>query len=432
MPLASSLSPTAWVGEEEAMRSHSFVRWVGMVVVLAGALGVVGCANTDDCALTATCPYELTAEDAGVDAPPEDVKTTNRCQKAADCETGFCVDGVCCDAACDGACERCDITGQEGKCGATQAGTDPDADCVGGGAGGCAGTCDGNRGCSYPGEETVCGESICNDSIHTSGVCNGAGDCVEKEIACGQYACGETSCKTACQAMFDCAVGAFCEEETCREQRELGESCASDDACKSELCEGGVCCATECAAPWSCATGACLCGGVTCDPGVGCVIWQLDGDGDGFPASSENDVVACANKKPADLNGREYYNPSTVAADCDDADANVFPGQTRFFATPRKNGGGYDYDCDGAITPRYGSLPKNHVCQACMPEPPFCRAGLGHSLHVCGLHTTLVPAAFDVDVECGTTGDLITCEVQNPLMCLQVNTMRTKTAQGCR
>ncbi len=43
---------------------------------------------------------------------------------------------------------------------------------------------------------------------------------------------------------------------------------------------------------------------------------------------------------------------STCAGDCDDADANVYPGQLAFFVTPRMNNS-YDYDCDGLLTLQY-------------------------------------------------------------------------------
>ena len=33
------------------------------------------------------------------------------CESAVECTSGFCVDDVCCDAACEGDCEACDDAG---------------------------------------------------------------------------------------------------------------------------------------------------------------------------------------------------------------------------------------------------------------------------------------------------------------------------------
>lgn len=50
------------------------------------------------------------------------------CTMPAECGTGFCRDGVCCDMPCDGACRACNIA--KGKCTMVSTGTDPDA-CIG-------------------------------------------------------------------------------------------------------------------------------------------------------------------------------------------------------------------------------------------------------------------------------------------------------------
>ena len=38
------------------------------------------------------------------------------CSKHADCGTGFCADGICCDTTCDAQCKSCAITGKQGTC----------------------------------------------------------------------------------------------------------------------------------------------------------------------------------------------------------------------------------------------------------------------------------------------------------------------------
>jgi hypothetical protein len=38
------------------------------------------------------------------------------CAEAGDCDSGFCVDGVCCNSACSGVCDSCALAGLEGTC----------------------------------------------------------------------------------------------------------------------------------------------------------------------------------------------------------------------------------------------------------------------------------------------------------------------------
>ena len=63
----------------------------------------------------------------------------SECADVAGCETGFCVDGVCCDRSCDAACEWCNAAGAAGNCVAFDAGIDDD--CGDLGCSGVAGAC---------------------------------------------------------------------------------------------------------------------------------------------------------------------------------------------------------------------------------------------------------------------------------------------------
>jgi hypothetical protein len=52
------------------------------------------------------------------------------CAANGDCETGFCTDGVCCNNACAGTCEKCSLAGAVGTCSPIPANTDPEMECV--------------------------------------------------------------------------------------------------------------------------------------------------------------------------------------------------------------------------------------------------------------------------------------------------------------
>jgi hypothetical protein len=137
------------------------------------------------------------------------------CARAADCASGFCVDGVCCQSACSGQCETCAQTGQLGTCvavsGTPAEGRSP---CTGSGTT-CGGRCDGNNRatCSYP--TSSCGVSACDCTgsgptfrcAETVPTCS-AGSCVAMQTSCGYFVC-ETSlhqCKTTCSSDIDCVA----------------------------------------------------------------------------------------------------------------------------------------------------------------------------------------------------------------------------------
>src|SRR5207244_1496948 len=69
---------------------------------------------------------------AGAGARKEPISVA--CGGVQECVSGFCVDLVCCDAACSGICAACTSAkkggGSDGTCGNVAAGTDPDDDCV--------------------------------------------------------------------------------------------------------------------------------------------------------------------------------------------------------------------------------------------------------------------------------------------------------------
>lgn len=62
------------------------------------------------------------------------------CSANSECASGFCVDGVCCENACDGQCSVCNAAGNAGYCTAQIAGDDTTS----------AETCTGAHTCSLP------------------------------------------------------------------------------------------------------------------------------------------------------------------------------------------------------------------------------------------------------------------------------------------
>jgi hypothetical protein len=92
------------------------------------------------------------------------------CASERDCYSNQCVDGVCCDSACEGACEACDVAGQEGTCSVLARGTA----CNDGNTCTVQDACNGQSadGCSQA--SPAAGGTACG----TGTVCNGASACL--------------------------------------------------------------------------------------------------------------------------------------------------------------------------------------------------------------------------------------------------------------
>lgn len=133
----------------------------GSPTCAAGRLRTSVCNTTGSCVLGAamTCPTGACASSTECAAPCtptscaageicnpvtmrcEPLRTAGMpCTDGAQCLSGSCADDVCCDSACDGLCERCNVPTAPGTCTALGAGTDPDDECP-------VSECDGARGC---------------------------------------------------------------------------------------------------------------------------------------------------------------------------------------------------------------------------------------------------------------------------------------------
>ena len=174
------------------------------------------------------------------------------CSSAAECSSTFCIDGVCCDGACGGQCEACNLAGSEGACSPVTG--DPVGgrpQCVTDGSL-CGGVCDGKlkTSCTYAGSGIVCRAEGCANGFATLGAfCNGAGTCPpEVTQDCGAAGCNPnaTRCDGNCVVDEDCALGEACSAGICRPQGPNGSSCSRDSECIAGICTDGICCNSTC------------------------------------------------------------------------------------------------------------------------------------------------------------------------------------------
>ncbi|MBX3024232.1 hypothetical protein KF840_04900 [bacterium] len=115
------------------------------------------------------------------------------CTAGNQCDSVHCVDGVCCNTACE--CGTCDIGISLGYCVADSAGS--------------------------PGSPS-CAPYLCDGS--------------------------STECPTSCDDNGDCSGNAFCDaNQVCVEP--LGGPCTDPSMCASGFCSGGVCCDSACTGP---------------------------------------------------------------------------------------------------------------------------------------------------------------------------------------
>lgn len=67
---------------------------------------------------TLSAPDAVAGTDLAAEVTPAGTRIPDGelCSTPIDCNSGFCVDGVCCDSACDGVAESCNQSGRMGTC----------------------------------------------------------------------------------------------------------------------------------------------------------------------------------------------------------------------------------------------------------------------------------------------------------------------------
>ena len=176
--------------------------------------------------------------------PTEDCSTCNEdcgecigtaCIEAQSCESGYCVNGRCCQNSCNGICRRCDISGHLGTCTYSSSDTDPDSEC------GLCRVCDGSGGCKNVANNTdpknQC-PALDKTTCSYDGYCTGLGTCGKWSngtICKGQSCSGSTLTKTShCDGFGTCVPGPTqsCCPYKCSGNQMCGSlGCGSDSQC---------------------------------------------------------------------------------------------------------------------------------------------------------------------------------------------------------
>lgn len=221
--------------------------------------GTLGCKRT--CAVKADC-IGSTYCDTGTKLCAAQKTAGQTCGNGTECLSGFCVDKVCCNTACNGTCVSClaKDTGlsADGTCGNVTDGTDPASECTAGTSEcGLDGMCGGGKCRSAPTTKS-CGTVTCTGSSLTPlSKCDGNGTCPAATAgACpGHVTCASTTaCRsTTCTADSNCVSGYYCASGTCTQKKANGSACtggsAGNNQCTSNICSSdNTCCSTACSA----------------------------------------------------------------------------------------------------------------------------------------------------------------------------------------
>ncbi len=168
------------------------------------------------------------------------------CGNGKDCATGYCVDGVCCDSACNETCKACNLPASKGICSDmplyTKDSSPADA-CTG------SKTCDGAGRClgdifTACATDDDCASSSCRTLILGQGICTRkSGEACKHNEECATNKCLQDVC-TECTTVLDCGQNRACIDtgkpacyETCASP---SNACSSGFLCLSSTV-GGYC-----------------------------------------------------------------------------------------------------------------------------------------------------------------------------------------------
>ncbi len=223
----------------------------------AGLVCATTCTMDGQCSANAYCAGSACAGKKPNGEPATDGR---------ECESGIVADGVCCNAACSGICEACDVAATKGTCTAVK-GAAKHGTCPPGTSDMCSpSSCDGaarTTCAAFPGPEVTCRPRSCTDAVELlPSKCAGTGTCPPQEQkVCDPYACEGTQCRTSCRSDFDCKAGVTCDV--------VSHNCTGGPACDGDhtvVSPSGP--ALDCS-PLKCGGGKCL---ESCKSSTDCVV----------------------------------------------------------------------------------------------------------------------------------------------------------------
>ena len=142
------------------------------------------------------------------------------CERAAQCATGFCADGVCCATACTEKCYSCNLAASVGSCMPAPERQDPRRECLVQPTETCgkSGGCDGRGACRLHVQGAPCGYGTCTGSTLVGpSTCDGMGACKPGPSKdCAPFVCNGMVCWNACATNDQCKSGRTCRINTCQ------------------------------------------------------------------------------------------------------------------------------------------------------------------------------------------------------------------------
>ncbi|MBW2527656.1 MAG: hypothetical protein JRI23_25970, partial [Deltaproteobacteria bacterium] len=237
------------------------------------------CTNNNDCVASSFCNSSNVCD--GKKALGQS------CSDGTECDSGNCVDDVCCNTSCGNDCDACDLSGSLGVCTPMLQGSpgepscDPylcngaiatcpttctiDANCAGGNYCSASNLCEAKKAngqpCSAGNECTngycadgYCCNTACAASCDACDLGGSLGTCTVVsqgelgEPVCSPYVCdgNQAGCPNTCSTNNDCIPASYCDNGSCSTKKANGSLCSANDQCQSDRCVDGFCCNTLC------------------------------------------------------------------------------------------------------------------------------------------------------------------------------------------